>query len=83
MFGCNQAWMYGGGWLIFGWLWMVLLMLAPVLLIAALVKYVFGGWLARTHARRAGLDILNEAYARGELSREDYLQKRADLLEKP
>ena len=44
MFECNQGWMYGGGWMLFGWLWMVLLMLAPVLLVAALVKYVFGGW---------------------------------------
>lgn len=83
MFECNQGWMYGGGWMLFGWLWMVVLMLAPVLLVAALVKYVFGGWQTKTHTRRAALDILNEVYARGGMSREEYLQKREDLQEKP
>ena len=55
------------------------------LVIAALV------WMVRTivrphdrepHAGRAAvdLDVLDQRYARGEINREEYLQKRADLL---
>lgn len=32
--------------------------------------------------QKTPLDILKEAYARGEIGRDEYLQKRQDLLEK-
>ncbi|WP_223264443.1 SHOCT domain-containing protein [Sulfuriferula plumbiphila] len=52
----------------------------------ALVKYLFGnresGACPTGETRRAALDILDEAYARGELTREAYLQKRDDLNQK-
>ncbi|MBS0330117.1 MAG: SHOCT domain-containing protein, partial [Proteobacteria bacterium] len=32
--------------------------------------------------QKTPLDILKESYARGDLSRDEYLQKRDDLLEK-
>jgi len=80
-FGMMSGW--GGGAMfplsgIFG-----LLLLA--LIIAALV------WLVRTILRRqdrepragraaAGLAVLDQRYARGEINRDEYLQKRADVL---
>ncbi|MGB2930998.1 MAG: SHOCT domain-containing protein [Methyloceanibacter sp.] len=32
-----------------------------------------------TEGRSPGLDVLEERYARGEISREDYLQKKRDI----
>lgn len=86
--------MYGYGygydhpWMLVGWLWMGLLWLIPVLLLFALVKYLFGktrqgGPAPREEkTEKTALDILKEAYARGEISRDEYLRKRDDLLEK-
>jgi putative membrane protein len=61
-------------------------LLVLALVIAALV------WLARAILRprdrepplagraAAGLDVLDQRYARGEINRDEYLQKRADVL---
>ena len=40
----HTGWMFGngGGWMIFGWFWMALIGLVPILLLFALVKYLFG-----------------------------------------
>lgn len=35
---------------------------------------------ARPAPMKTALDLLDEAYARGEITREEYLQRRADLL---
>ena len=79
-------WMFGsGGWMIFGWLWMGLVWLIPILLLFALGKYLLGRpqpGQDRNSYKRTALDILDEVYARGEISREDYLQKREDLQKK-
>lgn len=60
--------------------------------IAALVAIVFGVvWLVRALAtaasahntpvrRSGGLDVLEERYARGEINREEYLQKKRDII---
>lgn len=75
--------MSGGssGWMFFGWLWMALLWLIPVLLLFALVKYLFSFRPGNDNQTldRTALNILDEKYARGELTREEYLQKRNDL----
>jgi putative membrane protein len=66
---------FGGGF------WMILVWLVPILLLV---------WAARTLGGRnsssgsaaptkSPLDLLDEEYARGRLSRADYLQKRQDL----
>lgn len=85
MFGFNHGWMYDGsgwGWMILGWLWMAVVMLTPVLLILALFKYLVS-WPGRSREKsRRALEMLDEAYARGEIKREEYLQKRSDLREK-
>lgn len=89
MYGWDHGgWMFGngGGWMIFGWLWMAFIGLVPILLLFALVKYLFSnrepGTRPREETRRTALDILDEAYARGDLTREAYLQKREDLSKK-
>lgn len=80
----NHGWMLadGGGWMALGWLWMLLFTLAPVFLLFSLFKYVFGSYRRNTleeKPRRTALEILDEAYAKGEIAREEYLQKRDDL----
>jgi putative membrane protein len=58
---------WGGGWM---WLWGTLMMLTWVALIAAAVWLVARS-LGGSHPNRAR-DILEERYARGELSTEEY-----------
>lgn len=94
--------------MIFGVLWMILAWGIPLLLLAALLKYLFSRRPPVDRPRsptpdeliepqiavapeveapavaddRSPLDILKAAYARGELSRGEFLQKRDDILEK-
>ncbi|HKK07056.1 MAG TPA: SHOCT domain-containing protein [Gammaproteobacteria bacterium] len=68
----------------FGWIFMVLVWALIIVGIVAMVKWVFWDTGARRHRsadtpRRAGLQILQERYARGEIEREEYLQKKEDL----
>jgi putative membrane protein len=65
---------WGGGWM---WLWGTLMMLTWVALIAAAV-WVVARSLGGNRPDRAR-DILDERYARGELSTEDY-RERLDQL---
>lgn len=81
---------YGMGWgMGWGWHWfgMMLFWLIPLLVVivlaAAAIKYFFSGG-ARTgtaprEVRNPALEVLEERYARGEINREEYLQKRDDL----
>lgn len=84
----NHGWMFDGGFgMLFGGLWMILLLVVPLVLLAVLLKYLFSkprrnGGVQDEPARPTPLDVLKEAYARGEISREEFLQKRDDLLEK-
>jgi len=84
----SHGWMFDGmGGMLFGGLWMVLVWLVPLLMIIALLKYLLGkpsgkGESEAGPEQKTPLDILKEAYARGEIGRDEYLQKRQDLLEK-
>ena len=79
---------YGMGWgMGWGWFGMMLFWLVPlfvvIVLAAAAIKYLFAGG-ARTGTalrddRNRALEVLEERYARGEINREEYLQKRDDL----
>ena len=81
--GDHGGWMFGGsgGWMIFGWLWMALIWLIPILLLFSLFKYLFSNrpGVDNQTPHRNALDILDEKYALGELTREEYLQKRDDI----
>ncbi len=72
--------MHGWGW---GWWWfpfhglisLVVLVLVIVLLARAFrAPHAYVG-----HGRSAALDMLEQRYARGEIQREEYLEKKKDL----
>jgi putative membrane protein len=71
-------WGWGMG---FGWISMILFWGVVVLAIAALVRWLIpqppGGASPRD---RTPLEILQERYARGEIDRKEYEQKRRDLV---
>jgi putative membrane protein len=72
---------YGGAF--GGWGW-VMMALVPICLLVVLVagSLLFAGRFADEHGeanRKLGLDTLHERYARGEISRDEYLEKRRDL----
>jgi putative membrane protein len=63
-----------------GWIFMVLFWVLIVLGIVALLRWLgMGGAGSREAPRKTPLDILQERYARGEIEREEYEQKRRDL----
>jgi putative membrane protein len=73
--------MYGydhGAWMFGGWLGMLLIWLMPIILLLATIKYLASGSKSGKGGKTS-LEILEEAYARGEISREEFLQKRDDL----
>jgi putative membrane protein len=85
----NHGWMFDGGvgMLFDDGLWMHLIWAIPLLLFIALLGYLVNkprhnGGLESAPAKQTPLDVLKETYARGEISREEFLQKRDDLLEK-
>ncbi len=79
---------YGMGWgMGWGWLGMMLFWLVPlfvvIVLAAAAVKYLFSRGVRSDTGlhedRNRALEVLEERYARGEINREEYLQKRDDM----
>ena len=78
---------YGDGWGSMGWMmlfggafWVILLVLGVV----AVVWIVRASWHGGSHPpsmgrSSTGLDILEERYAKGEIQRDEYLQKKRDL----
>lgn len=69
--------MFGGFGMIF--FWGVL-----IVLVILLVRGFAGGWPSVSQPRRSGstaLDILKERYAKGEISKEEYEERRKTLTE--
>jgi putative membrane protein len=81
--GMGYGWGPGGWMMLFGGLVWILVLLAAV---AAIVWLVRAPWHAghgvppRPEKTSSGLEILEERYARGELERDEFLQKKRDLL---
>jgi len=71
------GWGFGGPLMILVW---VLLIVGIIALVKWLVTGTRG---APPAAGRSALEILQERYARGEIDREEYRQKREDLEHKP
>lgn len=74
-------WMGWGGWMPFhGILAVLLLVLVIVGAVTFLRTLVNGGWQeGHSRDRSSGLAILQERYAKGEIQRDEYLQKKRDL----
>ncbi len=72
-------WVGGSGWMwlmpLFGIAWFALLVVAIVLV----VRWIGHGNGARGASASSARDILDERYARGEIDREEYLQRRNDI----
>jgi putative membrane protein len=74
-------WMMNGWGMGFGFIFWLLVL---ALLVAGVVWFVRSQPVAsrRSEERRsAGLDVLEERYARGETNREEYLQKKRDITD--
>jgi len=69
-------WTLGGGFMGIG---MLLMWAVPITLIVALVLYV-NNQSRTTRQPETATELLEKAYARGEINREEFLQKREDLL---
>lgn len=71
---------FGGGWMAFGFFFMVAFWVLVALGIVALIR-----WLASQSGGQRGdrdktpLEILQERYARGDIGRDEYEQKKRDL----
>jgi putative membrane protein len=68
---------FGGGWMMA--LWWILIIIA----IVGLVKWTAsssGGWPGSNRQGKNARDILEERYARGEIDKEEYDEKKKDLL---
>ena len=85
MWGPGMMGGYGWGgmaWMPFmGFFWLLLL----IVLIAAVIGVFRRPWglqdgPERSERRSSGLAILDERYARGEINRDEYLQKKQDIL---
>jgi len=71
---------YGGGWGFFGVLHMLLWWVLIILGIVVLVKWLFSGTGGSAQAREnRALEILKERYARGEIGKDEFEQKKRDL----
>jgi putative membrane protein len=82
----DHNWMFGGG-MFLSWIWMGMLLIIPLLVIFSLLKFIFRKNLEDPTGKekteiQTPIDILKTIYARGEISREEFLQKRNDILEK-
>jgi putative membrane protein len=72
--GGYNGFMYGGG---FMWIFWILLIVLLAVAIGALVRR--GGSTGLGGREHTALDILKERYARGEIDRNEFEQKRRDL----
>jgi len=76
------CWSSGGGWwMVFGWVWMVVVIGAVIALVVWGIRRLseHGGAGAGSATRRDPLDIAKERYARGEITKDQFDQIRRDL----
>ena len=71
-----QEWMMGAPMMIFGFIFMVLLLGAVIAGVVWLVRTLTQD---RRPPQRTAMDELDRRYARGEIDRDDYLDRREDL----
>lgn len=75
-------WEYGWGMGGFGIVFMILVWALIILGLVALIKLVAGGGTEKggSKAEDSALEILKKRYARGEIDRQEFEEKKRDLL---
>jgi putative membrane protein len=83
---------YGGGWhewgpmmMMFGGLFWIVLLIVGIAAVVWLVRGSAHGahrYPSRIDRVSSGIDVLDERYARGDLNREEYLQRKKDILQR-
>jgi len=76
-YGCGPYMMWGGGWygMIFGPLLMILVLAAVIAAAALLVRWL-GGPSQATAVGRMPIEILKERFARGEIDKDEFEERR-------
>ena len=76
----GMGWGWSGAWGIFGVIHMLLWWVLIVVLIVFLLKWIGGRSRARgRHGEDSAIRILRERYARGEIGKEEFEQRKRDL----
>ena len=70
---------WGWGWGMLGAVHMVLWWVLIILGIAVLAKWLFGGASGGERTGGRALEVLKERYARGEIGKDEFEQKKRDL----
>jgi putative membrane protein len=71
-------WDYGWG-MGFGWIFMVLFWALVILGIVYLLKLISGGDRKSERNEETALDILKKRYAKGEIGKEEFEEKKKDI----
>lgn len=74
--GMTGGWM--GIWMLFGMVFWILVIVGIVLLVVWVVQKAVGGGAGRIEG--SALELLKKRYARGEISKEEFEEKKRDLL---
>lgn len=70
--------MMSNGW---GWIMMIFILIIVVLGVLVLFRYLqHSGSATQNNSSSKAIDLLNERYARGELSDEEYKRKKSEIL---
>lgn len=85
MMGYGPNWGMMGGWGGYGYgplhfvIWIVVLIAIVAFVVWLLRSFAGPGTHYAAQHRSPGLDVLEERYARGEINRDEYLQKKRDI----
>ena len=82
MWGYMNNYNGGWGWMGFGMIGMLLFWIFLIIGVVAVVRGTWGfGASPGRHPGKTALDILKERYARGEIDKEEFAQKKRDLAD--
>lgn len=74
----NNMMNFGYGFGFFGWTFMILLWVLIIAALVALVKWIANQF--RNNGSKSALDILKDRYAKGEIDKKEFEEKKKDLI---